>query len=124
MLKVAEFLNIEKIEKLRKKYLCKGLDEFDNFSYHAALLDGDKLLGTGRFYKKDTAIVIDKIAVKGYGEYYEMLFRALLLKASSQNCKYIVAEKEREKEFYLKFNFDDEFKVKPDKITFPACKTI
>ncbi|KAI4453839.1 c-1-tetrahydrofolate synthase cytoplasmic-related [Holotrichia oblita] len=98
---------------MRKKYLNRGLDEFDNFSYHIALTDKNKLYGTARFYKKDGALILDNIAVKdGAKEHYELLFKALLLKASSIECKYIEVKADREKEFYLKFNFDETLKEK------------
>lgn len=125
MLKVTEFFDIEKIEKMRKKHLNKGLDEFDNFSYHLALMDENKLYGTARFYKKEDNLILDNIALIGGAEngYYELLFKALLLKASSIDCKYIKVIADKEKEFYFRFNFDEELKVKPDKIIFPKeCK--
>jgi len=121
MLKVTEFLDIDKIEELRKKSLNKGLDEFDNFSYHAALTENDKLCGTARLYKKGNNIIIDNIALEKFSEgHYELLFRAMLLKAINIGCRFIVANKEREREFYFKFNFDKELKVESDKIVFPS----
>lgn len=121
MLKITEFLDIDKIEELRKRCLNKDLDDFDNFSYHIALIDEEKLYGVARLYKKDGAVVLDNVALEKFAEdnHYEMLFRALLLKAISINCKYITAEREREIEFYLKFNFDSNLKAEPEKIVFP-----
>ena len=124
MLKVTEFLDIEKIKKIRKNYLNKGLDEFDNFSYHLGLIENEILCGTARLYKKNNDIIIDNIALKKFDEsHYELLFRAMLLKAINIGCEYIIANKEREDEFYLKFNFDKDYKAKPDKIVFlSACQ--
>lgn len=121
MLKITEFLDIEKIGNLRKECLNKGLDEFDNFSYHIALIDEDKLLGVARFYKKDGVLVLDNVALKkGLDNcYYEMIFRALLLKAISIGAKYIKAKQEKEKNFYVKFGFNENLTAESDKIIFP-----
>lgn len=121
MLKIEEFLDIEQIEKIRKECLNAGLDEFDNFSYHIALKDENHIYGTARLYRKDGSLILDNIALeKGSPDsYYEMLYRALLLKAIDLDCKYIEAKQEREKEFYLKFGFSGELKAERDKIVFP-----
>jgi len=120
LLKIIEFLDIEKIEDIRKRVLNKNLDKFDNFSFHLALIEEGVIHGVGRLYKQNGNIVIDNIAVEKFAEskYYEILFRALLNKSQSIECNYVTAKKDKETNFYFQFGFDKELKVKSKDIIF------
>lgn len=125
MFKVVEFLDIEKIEDIRKRILNKNLDGHDNFSFHAALIENDKIYGVARLYKYNGDIIIDNVAVEKFAKdvHYEMLFRALLNKAQSIECNYITVKKDMEMNFYLSFGFSKELKVRPKDIIF-KCKNV
>lgn len=125
MLKVIEFIDIEKIEEIRYRCLNSGLDDYDNFSYHIALVEGGTIFGIARLYKVNQDIILDNLALEKFAKdsHREMLFRALLLKSIDLSCEYVKAKAEYENDFYKKFNFDDDFKVKPKDIIFPKiCK--
>lgn len=88
MLKIEEFLDIKEIEQLRAAN-GKTLDGNDNFSWHIALKEDEKILGAARLYKYKDGLMLDKPCLYAYDKnYFEMLFRALLLKAVSSDFKY------------------------------------
>ena len=125
MLEIKEFLDIEKIENIRVRSLNKKLDEHDNFSYHIALVEKDKIYGVARLYKQNLDLVIDCVACESFSNecHLEMLFRALLLKAQNIECRYVIAILEHDLNFYKKFNFDNDLKAKPVDLVFPKmCK--
>lgn len=127
MLKVEEFLDIKKIEEIRKA-AGKGLDENDNFSWHIALKENDMLLGIARLYKYVGGLMIDTPYLITYEKsHYEMLFRTLLLKATTAKFKFAYV-KEIE-DYYKQFGFEiykNIMRVKIKDIKFPklcgGCK--
>lgn len=84
MLTITEFLDIKEIEKLRAASGAT-LDGQDNFSWHIALKDSGKVLGTARLYKlSDGDLFIDRPYLYSHtDEHWEMLTRTLLLKAQA-----------------------------------------
>ena len=115
MLKVEEFIDIKKIEEIRKAAGGKGLDENDNFSWHIALKEGDKLIGVARFYKYKAGLMIDSPYLLTTEKcHYEMLFRTLLLKATTTNFEYVYSKEINE--YYRQFGFENYEKIMRVKI--------
>jgi hypothetical protein len=58
MLRTEEYLDIDKIGQLRRLN-GRRLDERDNFSWHIALKEGEKLLGVARLYRLRDGLFLD-----------------------------------------------------------------
>ncbi|NLK17407.1 MAG: hypothetical protein GX304_02635 [Clostridiales bacterium] len=58
MLRTEEYLDIDKIGQLRRLN-GRRLDERDNFSWHIALKEGEKLLGVARLYRFRDGLFLD-----------------------------------------------------------------
>ena len=84
MLKITEFLDIDKIAQLRELNGAE-LDQNDNFSWHIALTDGGRLLGVARMFRtRDGDFYIDRpYLYSDNSAHGEMLTRTLLLKAQT-----------------------------------------
>lgn len=122
MLKVSEFIEMPVIERVRTEALGRGLDEHDNFSWHAALFQNEtEVLGVCRFYRKGEDLFVDDPALLTDDAFCrEMLFRTVLLKASGVECRYVLANGERA--YLEKFGFCDHggvFGAVPSEIRFP-----
>lgn len=124
MLKVLETLDIATVERVRESALGCGLDAHDSFSWHALLTEGGEPLGEGRFYREGQALVIDRIALlKPCTAHRELLFRALLLKASVQNPERIFVIPQFEQAYYRQFGLapeGDRLSVLPSAVRFPS----
>lgn len=93
MLSAKEYFNIAEIERLRKLH-GREIDANDNYSLHIALFDGEKLLGVTRLYKHNDGVMLELPLLYKYdAAHEEMLFKALMLKASNMNINNIYAQK-------------------------------
>lgn len=121
MVKAEEFIDIKKIEEIRKAVLNKPLDKYDNISWHIALKEDEKILGVARLYIYQDGIMIDKPNLLEYKQdHFELLYRTLLLKAVTMKTKNIYT---RQSQNYIKYGFkpykDNIMKAKFDEIKFP-----
>ena len=133
MLRVEEFLDMDALEKLRTACFGSGLDEWDNFSWHIALKDGERLCGAARLYRaEDKSLRLDRVAIADRqgplaANFREMLFRTLMLKCTVSETEWVTAVPETEDAFYLKFGFvkgaDGFFRARVNELRFPKlCK--
>lgn len=124
MLKVLETLDIATVERVRQSALGCGLDAHDSFSWHALLTEEGETLGEGRFYREGQALVIDRISLlKPCMAHRELLFRALLLKASVQSPERIFVVPQFEEAYYRQFCIepnDGRLSVLPADVRFPS----
>lgn len=92
MIRITESLDIALIEKLRTRILGVGLDDKDSLCYHQILYVEDLPVGTARFARCGTAIVVDAIAVAKELDiaYHEMLARSMIAKAIDTGCDTVV----------------------------------
>lgn len=127
MLRTEEFLDIEKIGELRK-INGRELDSSDNFSWHIALKEDERLLGVARLYRFKEGLFVDEPCLYEHDDlHFEMLFRTLLLKTLSMSfpCAYC-----KERQGFEKYGFlpagEGLMRADREKITFPkecgGCK--
>lgn len=121
MIKTEEITDIKEIEKVRKA--CKReLDINDNLSWHIALKEDEEILGVARLYIYKDGVMIDKPCLYQFkSNYFELLYRTLLLKAITLKKENIYTYND---ECNLKYGFKacgDLMKAPYNNITFPDC---
>lgn len=84
MIKVRETTDMEMVEKIRMKYLGRGLDELDSFSYHLRLIDEDgQPCAVFRMHQNTAdSYQMDMLACCDNNAYKELLVRTMVLRCS------------------------------------------